>query len=69
MGWLALVAASAIFRAVPAGGMAWILVGGLVFRVGSLIYGFKPPDPLSGCSVPMSCGTISSWRVAPATSG
>jgi hemolysin III len=66
MGWLALVAASAIFRA---GGMAWILAGGLVFRVGPLIYGFKHPDPLPGYSVSTSYGTISSWRVAPATSG
>ncbi len=48
MGWLAVVAASAIFRAVPAGGMAWILAGGLVYSVGALIYGLKRPDPLPG---------------------
>lgn len=48
MGWLAVVAASAIFRAVPAGGMAWILAGGLVYSVGALIYGLKRLDPLPG---------------------
>ena len=30
MGWVALVAAPALFRAVPAGGMAWVLGGALV---------------------------------------
>ena len=44
MGWLAVIAASAIFRAVPPGGMAWILGGGLVYSAGAVIYGLKWPD-------------------------
>jgi hemolysin III len=48
MGWLAVVAASAIFRAVPAGGIVWLLAGGVVYSVGALIYGFRRPDPLPG---------------------
>ena len=48
MGWLAVIAGSAIFRAVPAGGVAWILGGGLVYSVGAVIYGLKRPDPLPG---------------------
>jgi hemolysin III len=48
MGWVAVAAASAIFRAVPAGGMAWILAGGLVYSVGALIYGLKRPNPVPG---------------------
>ena len=48
MGWLAVVAASAIFRAVPAGGIAWILVGGLVYSAGALIYGLKRPNLVPG---------------------
>jgi hemolysin III len=48
MGWLAVIAASAIFRAVPAGGIAWILIGGLVYSAGAIIYGFKRPDPVPG---------------------
>ena len=48
MGWLAVIAASAIFRAVPPGGMAWILGGGLVYSVGAVIYGLKWPDPAPG---------------------
>ena len=35
MGWLAVMAASAIFRAIPSGGIAWILGGGLVYSAGA----------------------------------
>lgn len=48
MGWVALVAASAIFRAVPSGGIAWIVGGGLVYSAGALIYGLKRPNPVPG---------------------
>ena len=48
MGWVALVAAPALFRAVPAGGMAWVLAGALVYSAGALIYGFKRPNPVPG---------------------
>jgi hemolysin III len=44
MGWVAVVAASAILRAVPPGGIAWILVGGLVYSAGALIYALKRPN-------------------------
>ncbi len=48
MGWVALVAAPALFRAVPAGGMAWVLAGGLVYSAGALIYGLKRPNLMPG---------------------
>ena len=48
MGWLAVIAASAIFRAVPAGGIAWIIAGGLVYSAGALIYGLKRPNLVPG---------------------
>src|SRR5919112_5843881 len=44
MGWVAVVAASAILRSVPPGGIAWILAGGLVYSAGALIYGLKWPN-------------------------
>jgi hemolysin III len=44
MGWVAVVAAAAILKAVPPGGMAWILGGGLVYSAGAVIYGLKWPD-------------------------
>lgn len=48
MGWVAVVAASAIFRAVPSGGIAWIVGGGLVYSAGAVIYGLKRPNPVPG---------------------
>jgi hemolysin III len=48
MGWVALVAAPALFRAVPAGGMAWVLGGALAYSAGALIYGLKRPNPMPG---------------------
>ncbi len=48
MGWVALVAAPALFRAVPAGGMAWVLAGAFVYSAGALIYGLKRPNPMPG---------------------
>jgi hemolysin III len=48
MGWVALVAAPALFRAVPAGGMVWVLGGALVYSAGALIYGLKRPNPIPG---------------------
>ena len=48
MGWVAVVAASAILKAVPPGGIAWILGGGLVYSVGALIYGLKWPNLIPG---------------------
>jgi len=48
MGWVALVAAPALFRAVPTGGMAWVLAGALVYSAGALVYGLKRPNPIPG---------------------
>ena len=48
MGWVAVVAFSAIFRAIPLGGIAWILGGGLVYSVGALIYALKRPNLVPG---------------------
>jgi hemolysin III len=48
MGWVAVVAAPALFRAVPVGGMAWVLGGALAYSAGALIYGLKRPNPIPG---------------------
>jgi hemolysin III len=48
MGWVALVAAPTLFRAVPAGGIAWVLAGALTYSAGALIYGLKRPNPMPG---------------------
>ena len=48
MGWVAVIAAPALFRAVPTGGTVWVLGGGLVYSAGALIYGLKRPNPVPG---------------------
>jgi hemolysin III len=48
MGWVAVVAAPALLRSLPTGGIAWVLTGGLVYSAGALIYGFKRPNLIPG---------------------
>lgn len=48
MGWIAVIAASELLRAVPPGGIAWVLSGGLIYSVGALAYGLKRPNPVPG---------------------
>jgi hemolysin III len=48
MGWVAVIAAPALFQAVPPRGMAWVLGGGLVYSVGAIVYGVRRPNPVPG---------------------
>lgn len=48
LGWMALIAAPAILRALPVGGVAWIAAGGLVYSAGAIVYAVKRPDPIPG---------------------
>jgi hemolysin III len=48
MGWVAVIAAPALFRAVPPDGIIWMLAGGLVYSAGALIYGLKRPNLVPG---------------------
>jgi len=41
MGWVAVVAVKPLLEALPSGGFAWILAGGLVYTVGALVYLIK----------------------------
>ena len=38
MGWLAIFAIVPLYRALPAAGFAWLLVGGLLYTVGGVLY-------------------------------
>ena len=46
MGWVAVIAAVPLSRAVPGGGMTWVLAGGLIYSAGAAVYGLKRPNPL-----------------------
>ena len=48
MGWLSIAAIRQILAALPAGGLFWLVLGGLFFTVGAVIYVLKKPDPWPG---------------------
>lgn len=48
MGWIAVIAGPQLFRTLPAGGIAWVLAGGLIYSAGALVYGLKRPNPAPG---------------------
>ena len=46
MGHLALLAAGPIVREVGAGGMAWLVAGGVAYTVGAIVFTRERPNPL-----------------------
>jgi hemolysin III len=44
MGWLSIIAAKQIVTLLPPAALAWLLLGGLFFSVGAVIYMVKKPD-------------------------
>lgn len=52
MGWLAVVALVPIYRAIGHSGMFWLLLGGLLYTAGGVLYALKWPgrnNPRFGC--------------------
>ncbi len=45
MGWLILLALPALVRAIPHAGILWMLVGGIVYTVGALVFMLEWPSP------------------------
>lgn len=45
MGWLAVLGAGEIWRQMPPGAIAWLVLGGALFTVGAIVYVAKRPDP------------------------
>ena len=45
MGWLALIVFPALWHVFSLGAILWILMGGLAYTAGAIIYGFKWPNP------------------------
>ena len=48
MGYLALVAIEPLARAVPITGLLWLIVGGVAYTVGAVIYSRQRPNPIPG---------------------
>lgn len=48
MGWLSITAISEILSRLPSGALLWLLMGGLFFTGGSVVYILKKPDPNPG---------------------
>jgi len=45
MGWLAIVGIWPIIHVLQPGGIVWLLIGGIFYTMGGLIYAVKKPDP------------------------
>lgn len=48
MGWLAIIALLPLIRSIPLDGLGWLLIGGIFYSVGALIYGLKRPNIIPG---------------------
>lgn len=48
MGWLALIAIGPMLQTLPVGGLIWLVVGGLFYSVGALVFVFERPDLYPG---------------------
>jgi len=52
MGWLAIFAIAPIYRLMPAEGFFWLLLGGILYTIGGVLYAVKWPgrnNPRFGC--------------------
>jgi hemolysin III len=48
MGWLIVVAFYPLVQTIPLGGIIWLILGGLCYSVGAVIYALKLPNPVPG---------------------
>ncbi len=48
MGYMALLAAAPLAAAVGAGGLAWLVAGGVAYTAGAIIFTLERPDPFPG---------------------
>ena len=48
MGWVGVVAAPEVYRSIHAGGVVWIVVGGIVYTIGVLVLALRRPNLLPG---------------------
>lgn len=44
MGWLVAIAMYPLSKTMPAGGIGWLVAGGMFYTIGAVIYGMKKPN-------------------------
>jgi hemolysin III len=44
MGWMAIIAIVPIVQTMPFGGLMWLMIGGLFYTIGAVIYALKKPN-------------------------
>jgi hemolysin III len=48
MGWLAVIVIYPLVNSLPTEALIWLLIGGLFYTIGAVIYAVKKPDPFPG---------------------
>jgi hemolysin III len=48
MGWAAMIVARPVLDAAPVGFLIWIIIGGVFYTIGAVVYAIKRPDPIPG---------------------
>lgn len=48
MGWLAVLVSYPLFRMLQPQALAWLVIGGISYTAGAVIYALKKPDPFPG---------------------
>lgn len=48
MGWLSVLIIYPLINAMPAEALIWLLIGGIFYTIGAIIYALKKPDPFPG---------------------
>jgi hemolysin III len=48
MGYLAVIALQPLARVIPVSGLLWLIIGGLAYTVGAVIYSSQRPNPYPG---------------------
>jgi len=46
LGWIVIIGFIPLAQSMPLKGLLWLLLGGLIYTIGGLIYNYQKPDPL-----------------------
>lgn len=46
LGWIVIIGLVPLVKSVPIGGLLWLVLGGIFYSIGGVIYAYKKPNPL-----------------------